>query len=304
MRILILVISLVLAITSSAASRNGFDLDGALIAPSDIRSGGPPRDGIPAINKPKYVSAAKADWLKAEDWVMGVVIDGDARAFPIRILNWHEIVNTKWSGKPYVVSFCPLCGTGMVFRAESEGQDLEFGVSGLLFQSDMLLYDRQSDSLWSQIMAQAVTGPMKGNKLELINSSHTTFAAWLQRYPDTTVLDINTGYRRNYNRDPYQGYAKSQRLFFPVKSDFPSKYHPKDEIIGLEYAGRTLAIPYRELSEVTTVYNWEGKQWTIQWRDDVPEAWVEDELGKQYPTVRSFIFAWYGFHPDTSLYEQ
>lgn len=306
MRIIVVILSMILSFNIMAASRNGFNLDGALIAPSDIHAGGPPRDGIPAIDNPKYIPGHSASWLKATDTIIGVVVDGEARAFPLRILNWHEIVNTSWGDTSVVVSFCPLCGTGMVFSSEIKGEDLKFGVSGLLYQSDVLLYDRQTDSLWSQLMSQAVSGPLKGTRLKLMNSRHTSFGKWLERYPDTLVLDLKTGFRRDYSRDPYKGYAKSNNVMFPVNNDFPRQYHPKDEVLGIELQDQFLAIPYRELSKSqkqAIPYTWQNRKWTIQWRPEIPEAWIEDEKGQQYPSVRSFIFAWYGFHPETKLYE-
>lgn len=307
MRIVVVILSMILSLNIMAASRNGFNLDGALIAPSDIRAGGPPRDGIPAIDNPKYIPGHSASWLKATDTIIGVVVDGEARAFPLRILNWHEIVNTSWGDTSVVVSFCPLCGTGMVFSSEIKGEDLKFGVSGLLYQSDVLLYDRQTDSLWSQLMSQAVSGPLKGTRLKLMNSRHTSFGEWLERYPDTLVLDTKTGFRRDYSRDPYKGYAKSNSIMFPVNNDFPRQFHPKDEVLGVELQGQFLAIPYRELSKSQKQeipYTWQNRKWIIQWRPEIPEAWIEDEKGQQYPSVRSFIFAWYGFHPETKLYKQ
>ena len=145
---------------------SGWDYSKHSIPLKDIQSGGPPKDGIPAIDDPQFVSAAIADrtFLKNSDRVLTLVLGGKKKAYPIKILNWHEIVNDKLAGRSVVVTFCPLCGTGMVFSRNIAGREMDFGVSGLLYQSDVLLYDRQTESLWSQIKMQAVTGSMTGTR--------------------------------------------------------------------------------------------------------------------------------------------
>ena len=141
-----------------ATTRNGFYLKNSSIPINEILAGGPSKDGIPAINNPKFITAKAAKFLKPDDRVIGVFYSGVAKAYPIRILNWHEIVNDEIKNIPFVVSFCPLCGTGVVFSSTIKGQKLTFGVSGLLYNSDVLFYDKQSESLWSQLLAKAVTG--------------------------------------------------------------------------------------------------------------------------------------------------
>jgi|FLOH01.1.fsa_nt_gi hypothetical protein len=153
----------------------GFDFSMHSIPVADIYDGGPGKDGIPAILNPKFISAQEADktFFKNNDRVLGYVHNGQARAYPIKILNWHEIVNDSGA----VVTYCPLCGTGMVFGTEVKGRKLTFGVSGLLYQSDMLLYDHQTESLWSQIKSEAVTGKLMGSRLKLLSSTHTNWAS-------------------------------------------------------------------------------------------------------------------------------
>jgi hypothetical protein len=153
----------------------GFDTSRHSIPLDDIYDGGPGKDGIPVILKPKFISVKEADrtLLKKDDRVLGYVHNGQARAYPIKILNWHEIVNDRVGGASQVVTYCPLCGTGMVFDTEVKGRHLTFGVSGLLYQSDMLLCDHQTESLWSQIKSEAVTGKLIGARLKLLSSTHT-----------------------------------------------------------------------------------------------------------------------------------
>lgn len=196
---------------------NGFDLTDSLIPAREIKGGGPPRDGIRALTDPPLQSAATASWLDEEDRVIGVYLDGHAVAYPMQILNWHEVVNAVVGGRPITVTYCPLCGTGIVFDATIGGRRVIFGVSGLLYQSDVLLYDRFSESLVSQLMMQAVTGPLRGTKLTAIPVAHTTWEAWVKRHPETMVLSPALPYGLNYGIDPYKFYHHSGTTMFRVR---------------------------------------------------------------------------------------
>jgi hypothetical protein len=173
---------------------------------AEIREVGPGRDGIPALDRPRFIAGKSATYLLPDDRVPGLRLGGIARAYPVKILNYHEIVNDRFGMQPVAVTYCPLCGSGMAFSAEAGDRVLEFGVSGLLFNSDVLLFDRQTESLWSQLQREAISGKMKGTKLEPLPVSHTTWRDWLGRYPQTTVLSDRTGYSRTYNVDPYPAY--------------------------------------------------------------------------------------------------
>jgi hypothetical protein len=173
---------------AEAKSRNGFDLDGAAVPVDEIGKTGVRRDGIPSIDDPKFVTADGADFLRDGDRVIGVYRNGLARAYPIRILDRHEVVNDVFDGEAILVTYCPLCYTGMVFSTQAKDFGLKFGVSGLLYNSDVLLYDRSTGSLWSQILSTAITGPLKGMKLPAVPASHTTWRQWRERHPTMTVL--------------------------------------------------------------------------------------------------------------------
>ncbi|MFQ5701743.1 MAG: DUF3179 domain-containing protein [Acidobacteriota bacterium] len=197
---------------------NGFDLAESLVPRHEIRGGGPPRDGIPALTDPMHESVEMADgWLDPDDRIVGLTIDGESAAYPIRILNWHEVVNDVVGGKPVVITFCPLCGTGVVFDASLGGQRAIFGVSGLLYNSDVLLYDRRTQSLFSQLMFQAITGPLRGTKLETIPVRITTWNVWKTSHPRTTVLTRSLPYLRDYGTDPYARYKRGGGTMFPVR---------------------------------------------------------------------------------------
>jgi hypothetical protein len=152
------------AAAAGAQTLNGFDLKGASVPVQAIERGGPPKDGTPAIDRPRFVPAARAALADA-DRVLGVARGGVARAYPVRILHWH-VVNDRIGDQALAVTYCPLCGTGVAFRARLADGDASFGVSGLLDNSDVVLYDRRTESLWSQLLAEAVSGPLKGTKLD------------------------------------------------------------------------------------------------------------------------------------------
>lgn len=291
------------AMAGQAQTKNGFDLTGALIPADEILSGGPPKDGIPALDRPKFVSAREAAFLRDSDPVLGIDRNGVAKAYPIAILNWHEIVNDHLGNEPLAVSFCPLCGSGLAYRAEVNGRRLSFGVSGLLYNSDLLLYDRETSSLWSQILARAVSGPLRGTRLEIMPLAHTTWLDWKTRHPDTLVLSTDTGHARDYARNPYAGYEDSQELIFPVK--FRAKgYHPKERVIGIELDGRFKAYPFSELSKRP-----EDIRDTLAGRDIIVRfdpahqtGAVFDPSGKELTSLTAFWFAWYAFHPETEVF--
>jgi len=286
-----------------AESKNGFALNGALVPPDEILNGGPGRDGIPSLDDPVFVKAGETKFLSAKDRVLGVEINGVARAYPIRILNYHEIVNDSIGGDAIVITYCPLCGSGMAFSSMVNGRRLEFGVSGLLYNSDVLLYDRQSRSLWSQIKKTAVTGQMKGTELDAIVLSHTTWRDWQARHPDTQVLSMDTGFRRNYRISPYGNYGRDGRLYFPVAEENP-QYRRKSTVLGLEIGDHCKAYPFDELKKGPEQFidEFQGRQFEVIFDNKNQTARIVDPDGDELPTLLAFWFAWYAFHPDTEIY--
>ena len=291
--------------SSIATSDNGFDLSNAIIPKEQILHGGPPKDGIPAISNPKLIDAIKADYINGDDRVVGINIDGVARAYPIAILNWHEIVNDEINGKHFAITYCPLCGTAVAFDANVKGKVTEFGVSGLLYNSDVLLYDRNTESLWSQITSNSVAGIMVGEALKRLPISHTTWRDWLAKNPETTILSDDTGFSRDYARNPYSGYEESRTLFFQVNNRAPDTYHPKELVVGLDVDGVYKAYPFVELEKngkPSFSDNINGKNITVSWDSENRSVHLYDSSGGEIAGIQGFWFAWFAFHPDTEVF--
>ncbi len=288
----------------SAEIKNGFDLTGALVPVDQVLSGGPAKDGIPAIDAPRFVSAGQATFMNDAMPVLGVTFNGQSKAYPVNILNWHEIVNDRFQSEPVVVTFCPLCNSGMAFSALIDGKPHTFGVSGLLYNSDVLMFDRQTESLWSQLQNQAVSGRYQGRRLKPVPVVHTTWRDWQTRHPDTLVLSTDTGHRRAYDQSPYADYLKSPQIMFPVNA-INRRYHPKEDVLGLELDGHVKVYPFIELTqangEITDQIG--ERKVTIRFDAKNRSGAIYDDQGKLLPAVRTFWFAWYAFHPEGEVYQ-
>jgi hypothetical protein len=284
---------------TGAETVNGFKLTDLRVERAAIKSGGPPRDGIPSIDDPKFVTPAKADFMKDDDLVLSFTEGTTTRAYPLRILVWHEIVNETIAGRPILVTYCPLCGTAMIFNRKVAGEIRTFGVSGLLYQSDVLMYDRQSESLWSQLKMESVSGPLSGKELELLPSAHLTWKAWKKKHPDGGVLSAATGHERNYRGDAYASYFASPNTMFPVprKRD---ELLDKAWVVGVIVAGKPVAFPVSRL-EKTREASHDGVR--LKYDPESRLATASDAAGKEIPTVTVFWFAWQAFYPQTTLWK-
>lgn len=291
--------------TVMAGEKNGFDVANSILPTEQILSGGPGKDGIPALDDPKFVGAKTVTWLPDNSQVLSLTLGSETRAYPLAILNWHEVVNDVFSGDSVIVSYCPLCGTGMAFYSTIDGKKLSFGVSGLLYNSDVLFYDHETMSLWSQIMEKAISGPMVSKPLKRLPLMQTTWIEWKKAYPHGKVLSRDTGFSRNYAENPYAAYEVGGGLYFPVT--FRSqRYHPKERILGLEVGGMFKAYPFAELAKLggrPLLDSFNGQKIKIVYNSDARTGAVSDhDSGKVVPTVNAFWFAWYAFHPNTEVY--
>lgn len=288
-----------------AKALNGFDLNQTTVPVTQILSGGPPKDGIPALLKPQFIPGAKAVYLNPDDKVLGLNMDGISKAYPLKILNWHEIVNDHINNQYIVISYCPLCGSGMAFMATIGEQHLTFGVSGLLYNSDVLMYDHQTHSLWSQIRGQAISGSMAGRRLKQYPMLLTHWQQWQKTHPDTLVLSANTGFRRNYDQDPYAGYSRSAKLYFPVANRAPDQYSPKQLVLGLKGKSGQIVFPLSELrkhDQESFTYLFEDRSYRVHWDKHNNSAWITDNNDNKQPATLLYWFAWYAFYPDTAIF--
>jgi hypothetical protein len=282
-----------------------FNLDNLAIPLPEIVFGGPPKDGIPALTDPEVVAIDAADHLHDDDRVIGVSLGGQDRAYPIRALMYHEAVNDEVGGVPIAVVYCPLCDSVTVVDRRLEGRTYTFGVSGLLFNSNVLLYDRTDDALWSQLGLAAVSGPNAGRSLPHLPWELTTVAEWRRARPESTVMTFNTGHKRPYVEAPYGDYFESDRLMFPVARE-DARLYGKTRVVGVRLADTVRAYPADELRKAADglVRDTIGGE-PIVLRAD-PDGGsvrvVQAPPGAQ--VAHTFWFAWAAIHPQTEIYRR
>ncbi len=218
----------------------------------EILSGGPPKDGIPAIDEPQVVSVDEADaWLEPQEPVILVQVGDEARAYPIQILMWHEIVNDMVGGVPVTVTFCPLCNSGVAFERTFDGQVLDFGTTGRLRYSNLIMYDRQTETWWQQATGEAIAGEFTSRQLTFVPASLISWADFKAAYPEGKVLSRETGYRRSYGQNPYDGYDNVNNLPFLYRGpETPGALPPMARVVTVDLNGEAVGYPYDVLQEV------------------------------------------------------
>jgi len=282
------------------------DFTGAKIAKADLLQGCFGKDCIPSIDNPTFESAQEADtWLAPDDRIFALDFNGVVRAYPQRIMNWHEIVNDEVNGAPIAITFCPLCGSALAFERTVDGVITEFGVSGKLHNSDLVMYDRYEGNLWQQITGEAIIGPAARRNEELTKVPIITvpWSQWKTEHPDTQVLSRNTGYTRNYDQYPYGTYEENDELIFGVKG-LDTSLQIKTPVYGIEVDGLSKAYPEAVFDEDKAISDQLG---------DIPLSLKKDadgdilitriDTGEQITPIRLFWFAWAAFHPNTELYQ-
>ncbi len=215
-----------------------------LIPRSEVFDGGPGKDGIPALTEPEFITPEEVDYLDDNDLVLGFVVGEEARAYPHAIMDWHEIINDRVGDVNIAVTYCPLTGTGIGWSREVNGTTTTFGVSGLLYNSNLIPYDRSTDSNWSQIRMDCVNGSLAGTEAETYPLVETTWEKWREMYPDTRVVSENTGHRRDYGRYPYGDYRTNhESLIFPVANQ-DSRLPNKARVHGVILSGNAKVYPF------------------------------------------------------------
>ncbi|MEK7149143.1 MAG: DUF3179 domain-containing protein [Patescibacteria group bacterium] len=272
----------------------------------EIVGGGPPKDGIPPIDNPKFVSIADASkFLNDSEPGIALDVNGTARFYPFQILVWHEIVNDTINGQRVLVTYCPLCLSGIVFDPVVRGERVEFGTSGKLWNSNLVMYDRKTDSLWSQILGEAIVGETTGTQLKVLPSDMIRFGEFKTQHLKGTVLSRDTGATRFYGQDPYGDYYTTPGTYFPIgKKD--DRLGDKDFILGIVVNGKAKAyLPdaVKKAGEVTDQF--EGKTIIARHEKEIDAVRLfekkADGTVERINPFGAFWFSWVAAHPDTKL---
>lgn len=287
---------------AAAERKNDFNLTNLQVPAERLLSGGPPKDGIPALVDPQVVKAVDADFLRPDDRVVGVVIDDQARAYPLNVLNWHEVINDRLGGVPIAVIYCPLCDSVSVVDRRLGDRTYTFGISGLLLNSNVLFYDRIDQALWSQVGLRAISGPNAAKSLKHLPWELTTFKDWSVKHSESTVVSFNTGHERDYARNPYADYFATDELMFPVEP-LDNRLPKKERVIGVAVGKTAKAYPLRSIQQAAggTIRDVvAGKSVVLKLEPSgavkVVEAPAETKV------VHTFWFAWAAFHPETDVF--
>ncbi|MDR7536911.1 MAG: DUF3179 domain-containing protein, partial [Armatimonadota bacterium] len=226
---------------------------------SEIRAGGPPKDGIPAIDRPKFIAPAEASqWLRPNEPVIFLERGTDARAYPLQILIWHEIVNDTVGGTAAIVTFCPLCNTSLVYDRRLGDRVHDFGTTGRLYKSALVMYDRQTESWWWQVSGEAIVGDLTGTRLVLLPSQIVSFETFRQARPGGKVLSRETGHSRPYGRNPYVGYDDINASPFLYAGLPDPRLRPMERVVTVSLRGEDVAYPFSGLARVGVVHDTAG----------------------------------------------
>lgn len=257
-------------------------------------------DCIPAINNPEFAAIAEIKSIRSKDVMMMVDYNGVQKAYSRKIMQNHEIVNDYFGTKPVAMTYCPLCGTAVGFIPIIDGERVEFGVSGLLHNSDLVMYDRKTISLWGQITGRAIVGVKTGDRLKTVSAALMTWKQLKQDYPNALVLLPPTMKRRAYKDFHYREYSKSSKLMYPVAAR-DSRLAAKKFVYGVEIDGTFIAYEEKNLIKNSPMVESYG-QYTLQVTYDKGKATaIDKKTGKEFNVLRAYWFAWYAFHPETQL---
>jgi len=308
---LLIVAIVALVVSGAAQAQRSFDVDilaeafgfdestRKSVALDKFMQGCPARDCIPSIDNPKYLAASAADHVADDDLVITLAYKGEYFAFPTSVLDHHEIVNGTFAGVPLSITWCPLCGSAVGIERTVGDTVTTFGVSGVLYNSDLVLYDRATETLWDQIEAKGIVGPMTDGQLVLVPVSVSRWSRWYAKHPDTLVLSTNTGFDKDYSQDRFAEYRESTRLFMPVNAE-DDRVHAKTVVYGFSTDAGDVAIAESVLAK-DAIYSGEitGKNAVVNLHEDGSVTMQRD--GETLHPIRLFWFAWYTFHPETDL---
>ena len=282
------------------------------IDPDEVLSGGPPKDGIPSIDDPTFQPVSAEAELVDREPVIGLEIDGDARAYPLRILTWHEIVNDTVGGRPVIVTYCPLCNAALVFDRTLDGVAVEFGTTGKLRNSDLIMYDRAGETWWQQFTGEAIAGEKLGQTLTLLPSRLESWGEFKARHPEGRVLTPPQPARRDYGRNPYTGYDSAYKPFL-YRGDLPPDIKPMERVVVVrDEAGDPEVVTLNLVREEGTLdvggttLTWSEGQASALDTTDIREGRdvgtvVARRGGEDVPYDVTFAFVAHAFHPEVTI---
>ena len=268
---------------------------------AELLNGGPPKDGIPSIDDPKF-DAAKTTPFPEEEVVIGLVINDESVAYPLGILNWHEIVNDTVGGINVSVTYCPLCDTAIVFDRGAT----TYGVSGKLYQSCLVMYNRADDSLYAQPWGLGIVGPQMNQSLNRHPAVKTTLGAWVKEHPETKILATETGYTRDYFRYPYGTYLTDDAIIFPVRNQAVRALHPKANVTYIweadgntpfnQFSGESYQFINSDVQESgEQIVRFNGRQVKAYWDPDLDTVMVTEMNGEPVASSPAFAFVYPAF---------
>lgn len=275
---------------------------------NEIISGGPPKDGIPSIDRPNFIVQSEADtWLKDDEPGVALDFQQHSRFYPFQILVWHEIVNDTIGKQRVLITYCPLCLTGIVFDPVINGERVEFGTSGKLWNSNLLMYDRKTDSLWSQVLGEAVVGEMTGAKLAILPSDIMKYGVWKRQHSSGEVLSRPTGTARTYGRDPYGDYYTTAGTYFPLTHK-DARLEDKAFVLGIVINGQAKAYAADSVKKAKLVEDtFEGTSVVAEYQTDIDAVRLFEKKAdgslERLNAVGAFWFSWAAAHPQTALYK-
>jgi len=319
----LLIVALLLAVPAIAAPDqwkaegwNKTDFSRTVIKWPEVLSGGPPKDGIPPIDNPQFASVDQVSALAPASPVISIEIGGDARAYPFSVLIWHEIVNDSIGGIPVAITFCPLCNASIAFDRRVDGITLDFGTTGKLRNSDLIMYDRQTESWWQQFTGEGIVGELAGKSLKMLPARIEAFADFAARHPHGKVLVPNDPSLRDYERNPYYGYDSSVSPFL-YRGDMPKGIDPMARVVVIRSANTAPVIVALEL--VRRKGTLEHGGYTVSWKPGQSSALDTSDIskGRDVGTVTVldkatgaaviydvvFAFAAHAFHPETTIHK-
>jgi hypothetical protein len=297
---ILLALAALFAGPAGGESLGGFELSRLTVPRERVVAGGPGRDGIVSVDAPEFSHIGEATWIGRDTEVIGVELPGESRAYPVRMLEYHQIVNDVVGGEPIAVTYDPLAGTPIAYRRQVGARTLTFGVSGLLYNHNFLLYDRETESLWSQFLGQAIAGELSGQRLERVPVRQETAVVWVANHVDSLFLRPPFPEKVFYQMSPYASYWVQDKTIFPVAASDPT-WHAKELVLGVVVGDRARAYLGSILTRDGAVEEEiAGRKIKVAYATETGTFRWEVDEGVQ--VTEAYWLAWKAFHPDTEVW--